>query len=50
MPPTTLVAGRMVEEGKNLCQEGIMGRFYWPSTYASAASVCGSQKVISMLR
>ena len=47
-PSTTLVAGRMLEEGKNLCQKSIIGRLYWPFTCASTASAWGSQKVMSM--
>jgi hypothetical protein len=38
------------EEGKHLCQEGIIGRLYWPFTCASAASAWGSQNVMSMAR
>ena len=36
-----------LEEGKDLCQNGIVVH-HRPSTCASAASVSGSQKVISM--
>jgi hypothetical protein len=38
MPPIILGAGRILKEGKNLRQEGIIGRLYCPSTCASAAS------------
>ncbi len=38
MPPTTLLAGLLLEEGKHLCQEGIIVH-YRPSICASAASV-----------
>ena len=49
MPPTILFAGLPLEEGKNLCQDGIIVH-YRPSTCASATSTSGSQNVISMAR
>ena len=41
---------RALEENKSFWQEGILGHLYWPSTCASAASVWGSQNVMSMAR
>ena len=49
MPPTQWLAGLLLEEGKHLCQEGLIVP-HCPSTCASAASACGSQKVMSMAR
>ena len=40
MLPTTLLAGLLLEQGKNLRQEGIIVH-YRSSTCASAASACG---------
>ena len=39
----------LLEEGEHLCQDGIIVH-HRPSTWASAASAWGSQKVISMAR
>jgi hypothetical protein len=47
--PTPLLAGLLLKEGKGFCQEGRIGHYY-PSTCANAASVCGSQKIMSMVR
>ena len=49
MLPTTLLAGLLLKQGKNLRQEGIIVP-YRSSTCASATSACGSQNVISMAR
>src|SRR5262249_4392274 len=47
--PTILLAGLVLEQGKDLGYDGPVVH-YRPSTRASAASVWGSQKVISMPR
>jgi hypothetical protein len=49
MPSTTLVAGLRVEQCKHLGHDGVVVH-HRLSTCASAASVCGNQKVISIPR
>ena len=49
MLPTTVLAGLLLKQGKNLRQEGIIVH-YRSSTCASATSACGSQNIMSMAR
>jgi hypothetical protein len=48
-PTSAVLAGLLLEKGKPLYQDHLIVS-HCPSTCASAASVCGSQKVISMVR
>src|SRR5713101_2166321 len=48
-PSPKLLAGLLLEEDKCRCQDGIIVPHCF-STCASAASVCGNQKVISIPR
>jgi hypothetical protein len=45
--PIQWLAELLLKEGKYLCQDSLTG-YYYPPTCASAASACGSQKVISI--
>jgi hypothetical protein len=47
--PTTLLAGLVLEQRKDLDYDGLVVH-HRPSTCSSAASAWGSQKVISMAR
>jgi hypothetical protein len=47
--PTPWLADLPLEDGKHLYPAGLLGP-YDPSTCVSAASACGSQKVIAMAR
>jgi hypothetical protein len=48
-PTLSLLARPLLEKGEHLCQESLIVS-HCLSTCASIASVCGSQKVIFMVR